>query len=105
MEEAAVAKAVEKVGETPAPDGMLADADGRIYLAAFEKNAIIRYDPVTKQATPVVEDPRLQWPDSMAWGPEGMLYVTTSQIHRTPKYNRGTNLRKDPYKVFKFKVQ
>jgi hypothetical protein len=27
----------------------------------------------------------------MAWGPYGKLHVTTSQIHRTPKYHGGVS--------------
>jgi hypothetical protein len=39
-------------------------------------------------------DSSLAWPDSIAVGPEGALYVTTSQIHHGPERTR-------PYFLFK----
>ncbi len=103
MEE--VEKAVEKVAKTPAPDGMLEDSKGRIYLAAFEKNAIVRFDPDSGKSVTIAEDERLQWPDTMSWGPNGDLYVTTSQIHRTPKYNKGVSKLKGPFQVLKISLE
>jgi len=94
---------VVKVAKTPAPDGMLEDKEGRVYLAAFEKNAISRFDPATGKTTTIIEDDRLQWPDTMSWGPDG-LYLTTSQIHRMPKNNGGKNLQKGPFAVYRVKV-
>ncbi|RYD24302.1 MAG: hypothetical protein EOP88_00645 [Verrucomicrobiaceae bacterium] len=99
-----VEEAVVKVAATDAPDGMLETADGAVLLAAFEKNAIVRFDPHGKKSSPVIEDTRLQWPDTLAWGPEGWLYVTTSQIHRTPKYNGGKSLIKEPFRVYRLKA-
>ena len=99
-----LAKKVEKVAETPAPDGMLMGERNDVYLAAFEKNAIERYDSKSKKVETVVSDPKLQWPDSLSWGPDGMLYVTTSQIHRMPKFNQGKNEQAGPFMVYRLKV-
>lgn len=44
----------------------------------------------------VVRDPRLAWPDTFAVGPEGALYVTTSQIHTQPN---------PEYPYFLFKIE
>jgi hypothetical protein len=52
----------------------------------------------------VVQDTRLQWPDTMAWGPDGRLYVTTSQIHRMPKYHGGVSKQHGPYMVYRMKL-
>jgi sugar lactone lactonase YvrE len=92
---------VENMGQTPAPDGMLEGADGSVYLTAIEQNAVVRFDPNTKQISPVIEDKRLSWPDTMSWGPGGELYVTASQIQNMPRFNGGRSARVDPYKVFK----
>ncbi|RYD24314.1 MAG: hypothetical protein EOP88_00710 [Verrucomicrobiaceae bacterium] len=98
-----VAAAVSKVGDTDAPDGMLESPDG-VLLAAFEKNAVVRVNPDTAKATTIVEDKKLQWPDTLAWGPDQWLYITTSQIHRTPKYNGGQNKLEEPFRVYRLKV-
>lgn len=95
---------VEKLGHTPKPDGMLEGRNGTVYLTAIEKDGIARYDAASGKITMVVEDKRLQWPDTMAWGPDGKLYVTASQIHRMPKYHGGKSLQQGPFGVFRIKL-
>lgn len=92
---------VENLGETPSPDGMLEAPDGSIYLASIEDNSIARVNPATKQIDRVIQDKRLNWPDSLAWGPDGTLYITASQIHNMPGFNDGKDARTEPYKVWK----
>jgi sugar lactone lactonase YvrE len=94
---------VETLGQTPKPDGMLEGRAGTIYLAAFEKNALVRFDVKTHKTTTVIEDERLQWPDTLAWGPDGALYVTTSQIHRMPKYHGGQSKQQGPFGLWRVK--
>lgn len=90
---------VERVGQVPVSDG-LEFRDGHVYVTAIEDGAITRYDVVRKTSELVVSDPRLKWPDSVAFGPDGRLYVTTSQIHRTPRFNAGATRVEEPYRVF-----
>ncbi len=97
----ALAAKVEKLGETPAPDGMLAAEDGSVYLTAIEQSAILRWNPRSKQLEPVIKDERLSWPDTLSWGPDGSLYVTASQIHHMPRFNNGKSTRTEPYRLFR----
>lgn len=72
---------VEKIAVTAACDGMEFGFDGSLYITALQESAIQRLTPDGKLET-LVTDPRLQWPDSLAVRSDGLLLVTTSQIHR-----------------------
>lgn len=91
---------VERLGQVPASDG-LTFHEGKIYLTAIEDNAVVRFDPTSRTSELIVRDPRLHWPDSFAFGTDGTLYVTTSQIHLTPRFNRGETRVRDPYRLFR----
>lgn len=93
---------IENMGQTPAPDGMLEAPDNTVYLTNIESSAVVRFDPQTKKITTVIEDKhRLLWPDTLAWGPDGALYVTASQIENMPRFNNGMSARTEPYRLFK----
>ncbi|MGB8356543.1 MAG: L-dopachrome tautomerase-related protein [Chthoniobacteraceae bacterium] len=104
LSETDLEKRVEKVVETPACDGMLMGPDGGVYLTDLEHGAVVRVEPFLKTLTTMVADKRLQWPDSMSWGPDGALYISASQIENSPRFNDGKNARTEPYRVFKWVV-
>jgi sugar lactone lactonase YvrE len=95
---------VIKIANTHIPDGMLESADGSVYLTDVEEDSVDRFDPSTGKITTVVQDKRLQWPDTMAWGPNQTLYVTASQIHRMPSFNAGVSKQDGPFKLFKLHI-
>ena len=99
-----LAARVEDLGETVVTDGMIADAEGRIYHSALELDAVVRWHPDGRLDT-LVRDARLKWPDSFALGPENDLFITTSQIHLSPQYNRNIDRRSDPYRVFRYPLE
>jgi sugar lactone lactonase YvrE len=92
---------VENVGQTPAPDGMLEAPDGSVYLTDLEGSAVVRWDPASKRLAQVIADKRLLWPDTLSWGPNSEIYVTTSQIENMPRFNNGKSTRTQPYKLWK----
>ena len=85
---------MEVVGDTGPTDGMIFDAAGNLYFTSIELNAVTR---LTRdgQLQLVVRDQQLKWPDSFSVGPDGGLYVTTSQLH-IPR-----SQRTEPFQIFK----
>src|SRR3954471_6038233 len=92
---------VETVAETAPADGMLEAPDGSVYLTDLEGNAIARWNAGADKAAAIITDKRLSWPDTLAWGPAGELYVTASQIQNMPRYNSGKSTRTEAYKLWK----
>lgn len=99
----ALAAKVEKVGTPGASDGYGRDAAGNIYLSGIENNTIRRLLP-SGQAEVVAQAPEYLWPDSFATGPDNTLYFTTSQIQTQPKWNKGKDVRKRFYGLYKLKL-
>jgi sugar lactone lactonase YvrE len=98
--EAEIIAGIEDLGRTVVSDGMEVGADGEILFTAIERNAIMARTRDGKIRT-VVQDPILAWPDSLAFGPDGTLYVTTSQIHRTPWFDPAGTMPSTPFQVIK----
>lgn len=89
-----LASHVEHVADTDPTDGMAFDAQGNLYLTSITQNAVTRITPAG-QLQIVTQDAQLKWPDSYGIGPDGALYVTTSQLHIPRKQ------RTEPYRLFK----
>jgi hypothetical protein len=61
----------------------------------------VHWNPATKTIEQVIADKRLLWPDTLSWAPNDELYVTTSQIENTPRFNNGKSTRTEPYRLWK----
>ena len=123
-------KSVRRIADmASANDGIVADAQGRIYTTDFEDNAIRRYTPPaavnaepaaqvagsgldqTSSGIPdqsgetteelLVQDERLLWPDCVIVR-DGTVYFTSNQLARQPQFHRGTDERVPPYALFRF---
>ncbi len=113
-------ESVRKVADkASANDGIICDAQGRIYTTDFEDNAIRRVtisqfqdaDAGTPQVAAarddenveiLFQDERLLWPDTLSIGPDGALYIIVNQLHRQPGMHKGQDKRQEPYAVFKY---
>ena len=77
------------------------DGRGNLYMTSPEDNAVKVRAPDGKVTT-VVQDPRLLWPDSLAEGPDGAIYVTASQIQTMAQWHERGSTRTTPYALYKF---
>ena len=103
LPDSALAAHVEQIGETGVSHGMLADAQGNVFLSDSPEKAI-RYVTPDGRLETLVRDGRLVWPDTYAIGPDGYLYVTASQMNRLPKYNNGEDKVDYPFRLYKIKL-
>ncbi|WP_439894465.1 L-dopachrome tautomerase-related protein (plasmid) [Ralstonia sp. 25C] len=79
---AEVAAAVHSIGDVGGnTDGIVTDADGRLYITDVTRNGIVRYDPATKAMTLVAADDGISWPDTPTIAPDGALVVTSSRLN------------------------
>lgn len=98
--DADLAAAIENLGPTVATDGMEIDAQGNVYFSAFERDAVVVRTPEGALRT-IASSPRFAWPDSFALAPDGTLYFTTAQIHRSAWFNADGAMPDSPYRIFK----
>lgn len=103
MSDPEVARTVIDHGSKGASDGLESDSEGRVYLTEYEHNAVLRWSPDGTIET-LAHDPRLLWPDTLALGHDGFLYIIANQLHRQATYQGGQDHREKPYALFRVKV-
>jgi len=94
---------VETMAETGVSHGMISDKAGNVYLTD-SPNKAVRYLTADRRLETLVRDSRLLWPDSFAIGPDGYLYLTAAQIHRTKRYNKGVDKVDYPFRLYRMKL-
>jgi sugar lactone lactonase YvrE len=62
-------------------DGIVAAADGAIYITDVSRNGIVRFNPATGTTELVASDERIFWPDTASIGPDNALYFTASNLN------------------------
>ena len=75
-------KAVEYVAQTPAPDGMIFDDQGRLFLADLENHRVVYLNTNNGKISTLVEGENVRWADTFTIY-ESDLYYTNSRIHET----------------------
>ncbi len=97
---ARLAAAIETVGTTGVADGLWMDKRGTLWVTSPEDDALKARSPDGIMRT-VVQDKRLRWPDSLAEGPDGAIYVTSSQIQDMAQWHEKGSTRTQPYALWK----
>ncbi len=99
---AELASRVELYSDKPISDGISIDQEGNIYISELAANGIgaITTD---RRYQRLITDERLSWPDAFSFGPDGYLYVTSNQLHRSASLNAGEEVSTPPYYIFRLK--
>jgi sugar lactone lactonase YvrE len=92
---AQAAAAVKKVGETHIADGLWMDKAGYLFITKPEQRAVTMRAP-DGTMTEVARDDRLVWPDSLAEGADGSIYVTASHIPDMAQFHEKGSTRTGP---------
>ena len=92
---------MERYRGKPPSDGISIDREGNVYVTDVGEGAV---GVSTADGYRVLaRDPRMIWPDGLAFGPDGLLYVTISQFGRMPLVNDGQDKGQPPYVVLRLR--
>lgn len=93
---------VERYRDKAASDGIAIDDAGNIYVTDIIRGAVGVSTAAGYRI--LARDPRMIWPDGLAVGPGGWLYVTLSQFGRMPLVNHGQDKGSPPYLVMRVRM-
>lgn len=96
-----LAAKVERYAEKPICDGISIDDEGNVYITDIGSHAIGVIGADRKYRILVQDAKRLQWPDAIAFGPDGKLYTVSNQLHKTARLNAGVMTAKPPYFILR----
>lgn len=96
-DETRLVKKVENLGATPAPDGMIFDKDGNLYMADLERNAVSYRTPDGDMKI-LIQDERIKWPDTFTIDGENNLIFTDSLLQDAPA---GKSVDEMSFRIYK----
>lgn len=99
-DETSLVKQVEKVGVTPAPDGMIFDKEGNLYMADLERNAV-SYRTPDGDIKILIQDERISWPDTFTMEGNENLIFTDSLLQ---KAEVGKPVDEMEFKIYKVQL-
>ena len=101
--EQSVVENIKEYGPKSYSDGIIADAQGNVYITDIEKNAIGL--TTTAKYKIIASLPKGQsWPDGFAIGNDGYVYVTVNQLDKVAAFNNGKEQGKSPYLLVRIKA-
>ena len=96
-DETQLVKKIEKLGVTPAPDGMIFDDKGNLYMADLERNAISYRTPGGEMKI-LIQDEKIKWPDTFTIDKNNNLIFTDSLFQDT---KIGESVENMVFKIYK----
>lgn len=93
---------IQRYGDKPISDGITADSAGNIYITDITANAIGVTNSTGKYQILYQDDQKLVWPDGLAIGPNGYVYGTVNQLHKSPPLKKGTDGATAPFFIVRF---
>jgi len=102
LTDAELAARIERYGDRPVCDGITIDGAGNVYITDLTKYAVGVVDAGGAYRILHRDEALLSWPDGMAFGPDGYVYVVANQLHLSPAFNRGEDLSTPPYYLLRF---
>ncbi len=94
--------AVERYATKPLSDGLGIDAAGNVYVTDVEHNAISIVGPDKKSRT-LIRSASLRWPEGLAMGPDGWIYVTDSALSELVLRSPEAINAEGPFSLFRFR--
>ena len=80
--ESEIQASVNEVATLPSnTDGMTADRDNNLYMTGLTINGIMKRDAKTGDITRLAYHENMVWPDTLAWGPDKNLYISSNNLH------------------------
>lgn len=102
LDDGALEARVERYGDKPISDGSTVDAAGNVYITAMTDNAIGVTRPDGTYEVLYQSDTDLPWPDGFSMGPDGYVYATINELHRSPVLNGGEDASLGTYRIVRF---
>lgn len=91
---------VERVATTHVADGLWMDAQGTLFITDPAANAVRMRAP-DGTVRVAAQDARLRWPDSLAEGADGSIYVTASHIQDMAQFHEAGSAQRGQWGLFR----
>ncbi len=97
-----LAAMVERHADKPLSASFDIDPAGYLYVTDIENNAIAIVGPDRTPRT-LIQSSALRWPEGLASGPDGWIYVTDSALSELVFRSSASVAESGPYSLFRFR--
>ncbi|MEM8908360.1 MAG: L-dopachrome tautomerase-related protein [Bacteroidota bacterium] len=98
-----ISNAIKIAGPKPVSDGAATSATGHHYFTNIQHHGIDVLTP-DGDLKPVYRNKQIDWPDNVALGQQGWLYLTVNQLHKTPAFTGDGDQGKAPFYIYRVKL-